>query len=195
MYFVLKVVNKGIVKGMVVPTFFKLRAVTGYMAHSAQGAKTARQKMVAMAASLGLPCVFFPISPEDGVNFRIRVLSKGEKGSEYPPGIGLDEEINRQFLMGEFNVLTVKFVRRNPVKNRRPIDIEVNGTLENVCAFADIYFLNDKYQKKAFEFIICAFIDQLYKQAKGNVEGSGKVQMTLPKKRKLSDITEEKLVK
>ncbi|KAG7358032.1 helitron helicase-like protein [Nitzschia inconspicua] len=55
--------------------------------------------MFAMVASLGLPCVFFTISPEDGVNFRIRVLSKGEKGSECPPGLGLDEEIYRQSLM------------------------------------------------------------------------------------------------
>ncbi|KAG7352599.1 helitron helicase-like protein [Nitzschia inconspicua] len=79
--------------------FKKMRAVTGSMAHSAQGARTARQKMFAMVASLGLPCVFFTISPEDGVNFRIRVLSKGGKGSECPPGLGLDEDIYRHFLM------------------------------------------------------------------------------------------------
>ncbi|KAG7353499.1 helitron helicase-like protein [Nitzschia inconspicua] len=77
----------------------KMRAVTGSMAHSAQGARIARQKMFAMVTSLGLPCVFFTISPEDGVNFRIRVLSKGGKGSECPPGLGLDEEIYRHFLM------------------------------------------------------------------------------------------------
>ncbi|KAG7365075.1 PIF1-like helicase [Nitzschia inconspicua] len=54
--------------------------------------------MFAMTAALGLPCVMFTVTPEDGINFRIRVMFKGEKGSETPPNFVLDEETIRKFI-------------------------------------------------------------------------------------------------
>ncbi|KAG7345348.1 hypothetical protein IV203_032879 [Nitzschia inconspicua] len=70
----------------------RMRAVTGSMSHCAGAARKARQRMFAMTAALGLPCVMFTVTPEDGINFRIRVMFKGEKGSETPPNFVLDEE-------------------------------------------------------------------------------------------------------
>ncbi|KAG7368049.1 hypothetical protein IV203_030792 [Nitzschia inconspicua] len=73
----------------------RMRAVTGSMSHCAGAARKARQRMFAMTAALGLPCVMFIVTPEDGINFRIRVMFKGEKGSETPPNFVLDEETLR----------------------------------------------------------------------------------------------------
>ncbi|KAG7363147.1 helitron helicase-like protein [Nitzschia inconspicua] len=70
----------------------RMRAVTGSMSHCAGAARKARQRMFAMTAALGLPCVMFTVTPKDGINFRIRVMFKGEKGSETPPNFVLDEE-------------------------------------------------------------------------------------------------------
>ncbi|KAG7348980.1 PIF1-like helicase [Nitzschia inconspicua] len=76
----------------------RMRAVTGSMSHCAGAARKARQRMFAMTAALGLPCVMFTVTPEDGINFRIRVMFKGEKGSETPPNFVLDEETLRTFI-------------------------------------------------------------------------------------------------
>ncbi|KAG7369262.1 helitron helicase-like protein [Nitzschia inconspicua] len=76
----------------------RMRAVTGSMPHCAGAARKARQRMFAMTAALGLPCVMFTVTPEDGINFRIRVMFKGEKGSETPPNFVLDEETLRTFI-------------------------------------------------------------------------------------------------
>ncbi|KAG7373540.1 hypothetical protein IV203_034264 [Nitzschia inconspicua] len=76
----------------------RMRAVTGSMSHCAGAARKAQQRMFAMTAALGLPCVMFPVTPEDGINFRIRVMFKGEKGSETPPNFVLDEETLRKFI-------------------------------------------------------------------------------------------------
>ncbi|KAG7367433.1 PIF1-like helicase [Nitzschia inconspicua] len=76
----------------------RMRAVTGSMSHCAGAARKARQRMFAMTAALGLPCVMFTVTPEDGINFRIRVMFKGEKGSETPPNFVLDEETLRKFI-------------------------------------------------------------------------------------------------
>ncbi|KAG7358146.1 hypothetical protein IV203_014733 [Nitzschia inconspicua] len=70
----------------------RMRAVTGSMSHCAGAARKAQKRMFAMTAALGLPCVMFTVAPEGGINFRIRVMFKGEKGSETPPNFVLDEE-------------------------------------------------------------------------------------------------------
>ncbi|KAG7361846.1 helitron helicase-like protein [Nitzschia inconspicua] len=63
---------------------------------SSQNSKT---KNVAMTASFGLPCVLFTITPEDAVNVRIRVMAKGEAGSQIPPSVGSEEGIHRDYVM------------------------------------------------------------------------------------------------
>ncbi|KAG7365063.1 PIF1-like helicase [Nitzschia inconspicua] len=63
------------------------------------------------------------------------------------------------------NALALKVVKRIIDKNGNTIDMEVNGTLENVRQFADMSFSDDVYQEKSFEIITCAFINQLYKQS------------------------------
>ncbi|KAG7337208.1 hypothetical protein IV203_013847 [Nitzschia inconspicua] len=55
--------------------------------------------MFAMTASFGLPCVLFTITPEDAVNFRIRVMAKGEAGSQIPPSVGSEEGFHRDYVM------------------------------------------------------------------------------------------------
>ena len=55
----------------------KLKAVTGFMAHSIQAAKKARQNMLCMTSKFGLQSVMVPITPEDSMNFRIKIMSHG----------------------------------------------------------------------------------------------------------------------
>ncbi|KAG7365108.1 hypothetical protein IV203_038311 [Nitzschia inconspicua] len=81
----------------------RMRAVTGSMSHCAGAARKARQRMFAMTAALGLPCVMFTVTPEDGINVRIRVMFKGEKGSETPPNFVLDEETLRYGFFGDLD--------------------------------------------------------------------------------------------
>ncbi|KAG7364372.1 hypothetical protein IV203_037574 [Nitzschia inconspicua] len=76
----------------------RMRAVTGSMSHSVGAAKNARQKMFAMVATLGLPCVLFTITLEDGVNFRIKVMASGDAGSDVPPSPMSDEEVLRKYI-------------------------------------------------------------------------------------------------
>ncbi|KAG7372188.1 PIF1-like helicase [Nitzschia inconspicua] len=79
-----------------------------------------------------------------------------------------DDRLNVRAL----NELAIKCVRRIFDKKGHIVDIEVNGTLKNVCDFADIYFCKDVDQKTSFQIIICAFIDQLYKEAEKNTKES-----------------------
>ncbi|KAG7363952.1 hypothetical protein IV203_037154 [Nitzschia inconspicua] len=66
------------------------------------------------------------------------------------------------------NELALKAVTKDVDKNGRAIDIEVNGTLQNVREFAELHFCHDMEQMRSFEIIICAFIDKLYKEAEKN---------------------------
>ncbi|KAG7366497.1 hypothetical protein IV203_029167 [Nitzschia inconspicua] len=109
------------------------------------------------------------VSPMVDNNKNVVVIQTPERKVNELDETGQDIAMNNQnkiLHVEDLNVLAVKFFRRIIGKNRCPIDIEVNGTLENVRTFADFHFPNDKYQKKAFEFIICAFIDQLINRLK-----------------------------
>ncbi|KAG7357250.1 helitron helicase-like protein [Nitzschia inconspicua] len=54
--------------------------------------------MFAMVTTLGLPCVLFTITPEDGANFRIKVMASGDAGSDVPPSPMSDEEVLRKYI-------------------------------------------------------------------------------------------------
>ena len=63
----------------------KMKAITSSMGHTGAAAKKARQNMLAMIAKFGLPSVMFTITPEDAVNFRIRVMATKKTGERNPP--------------------------------------------------------------------------------------------------------------
>jgi hypothetical protein len=63
----------------------KLTAITGPMAHTEQAAKKARKNMFSMITKFGLPSVLFTITPEDGMNFRVKIMSHGGNGCIDPP--------------------------------------------------------------------------------------------------------------
>ena len=65
----------------------RLQSTSSALPHSAAAAKNARQKMFAYIAKFGLPAVLYTITPEDNVNFRIRVLCSGADGEGIPPDV------------------------------------------------------------------------------------------------------------
>ena len=63
----------------------KLRAITSSMGHTSGAAKRARQRMFSMISHHGLPSLLFTITPEDAINYRIRVMSTDGTGERPPP--------------------------------------------------------------------------------------------------------------
>lgn len=57
----------------------KLRAITGSMRNTEQASTLARKKMFQMIAALRLPCFLFTITPEDSINFWIKIIAAENK--------------------------------------------------------------------------------------------------------------------
>ncbi|KAG7372168.1 hypothetical protein IV203_018311 [Nitzschia inconspicua] len=90
------------------------------------------------------------------------------EGTETRPSKTNETDFSKcnRYLNGKaLNELALKVVTRVEDKNGRAIDMGVNGTLENVCEFAELHFCHDMEQMRSFETIIFAFIDKLYKEA------------------------------
>ncbi|KAG7357975.1 AAA domain containing protein [Nitzschia inconspicua] len=122
------------------------------------------------------------------VEARERMVSEGNETTVLRPN--QDNYLNCQAL----NELAIKVVRRIVDKNGRVVDIGVNGTLENVRDFADIFFCDDGDQWRSFQIITCAFIDQLYKEAERTEKESSQPQymdghhLSPAKRRRFDDI-------
>ena len=76
----------------------RMKAVCSAMAHTEGAAKKARQKMFAMIQRFGLPAVMFTITPEDSMNFRIRIMAKGSNGEQNPPTVNNNHEVLCDFV-------------------------------------------------------------------------------------------------
>ncbi|KAG7374217.1 PIF1-like helicase [Nitzschia inconspicua] len=113
------------------------------------------------------------ICPNVGPGDRILVIEANETMiTEQHEITSIRNERDDRLNVRALNELAIKCVRRIFDKKGHIVDIEVNGTLKNVCDFADIYFCKDVDQKTSFQIIICAFIDQLYKEAEKNTKES-----------------------
>ncbi|KAG7352450.1 AAA domain containing protein [Nitzschia inconspicua] len=113
------------------------------------------------------------ICPNVGPGDRILVIEANETMiTEQHEITSIRNERDDRLNVRALNELAIKCVRRIFDKKGHIVDIEVNGTLKNVCDFADINFCKDVDQKTSFQIIICAFIDQLYKEAEKNTKES-----------------------
>ena len=74
----------------------KMKAVASSMGHTAGAARKARQNMLAMIAKFGLPNVMFTITPEDAVNFRLRVMVNKKVGEAIPPNPATTSTLDQQ---------------------------------------------------------------------------------------------------
>ena len=55
--------------------------------------------MLAMISTFGLPSILFTITPDDSVNFRIRVMVSGVVGSDTPPSHLAEDKILKEFIV------------------------------------------------------------------------------------------------
>lgn len=82
----------------------KLKAVTGCMGHTEQAAKQARRSMFCMIAHFGLPSCLFTITPNDDINFRIKIMSMNKTdykdlNYEDPPSLDSSDEVLSEFVI------------------------------------------------------------------------------------------------
>jgi hypothetical protein len=84
----------------------KLTAITGSMAHTEQAAKKARKNMFSMITKFGLPSVLFTITPEDKMNFRVKIMSHGVNGCKDPPSTTENDSTIKEFVIDCANIRT-----------------------------------------------------------------------------------------
>ena len=84
----------------------KLRAVAGSLSHSEQAAKKARQRMFSMISMFGLPSLLFTITPDDSMNYRIRIMSYAKDGCDDPPNLNVDDNVLKEFVVSCANIRT-----------------------------------------------------------------------------------------
>jgi hypothetical protein len=80
----------------------KIKAVTGCMGHTEQAAKQARQSMFCMIAHFGLPSCLFTITPDDDINFRIKIMSMNKTdytNYKEPPSLDSSDEVLSEFVV------------------------------------------------------------------------------------------------
>lgn len=77
----------------------KIQAIAGSMANSESASNSARQKMFSMISRFGLPSVLFTITPEDSMNFRIKIMSHGLNGCKDPPPLGSTDTVLNEFVI------------------------------------------------------------------------------------------------
>lgn len=80
----------------------KMKAITKCMGHTEEAAKQARQNLFSMITRLGLPSCMFTITPQDDLNFRIKIMSMNKedyKDYKDPPETTDSDEILSEFVV------------------------------------------------------------------------------------------------
>ena len=125
----------------------RLQSTSSALPHSAAAAKNARQKMFAYIAKFGLPSVLYTITPDDNVNFRVRILCSGAEGEQMPPDFErpveelVDFVLDCQSLRVEFPGLCAwdfQQVISIVIQHVLGWDTEKQCNLENYGMFGDI---------------------------------------------------------
>ena len=85
----------------------KMKAITTCLSHTEAASKHARQLLFSMITFLGLPSCLFTITPQDDINFRIKIMSmKKEDYNDYsePPATWDNDDKISEFLIDCSNI-------------------------------------------------------------------------------------------